>query len=134
MPLKSTRTIIGQIESLDAGKIESQAQGTFRTLLTRIRYFADMAQHMSHRTTLAVKGHEAWTVRQPWGLARFIFPWNFPFLLIGWGIAPALAAGNTVVIKPAEDTPLSAIYWRSWPKRSASPMASSTSSPAAVQR
>ncbi|HBN77359.1 MAG TPA: aldehyde dehydrogenase, partial [Planctomycetaceae bacterium] len=39
-----------------------------------------------------------------------IFPWNFPFLLIGWGISPALAAGNTVIIKPAEDTSLSAIY------------------------
>ncbi len=47
---------------------------------------------------------------QPWGPCAFIFPWNFPFLLIGWGISPALAAGNTVVIKPAEDTPLSAIY------------------------
>ncbi len=49
-------------------------------------------------------------VRQPWGPCGFIFPWNFPFLLIGWDISPALAAGNTVVIKPAEDTPLSAIY------------------------
>jgi aldehyde dehydrogenase (NAD+) len=49
-------------------------------------------------------------MRHPWGPCGFIFPWNFPFLLIGWGIAPALAAGNTVVIKPAEDTPLSAIY------------------------
>ncbi len=39
--------------------------------------------------TLAVKGHEAWTVRQPWGACAFIFPWNFPFLLIGWGISPA---------------------------------------------
>jgi aldehyde dehydrogenase (NAD+) len=59
---------------------------------------------------LAVAGHEAWTVRHPWGPCGFIFPWNFPFLLIGWGVSPALAAGNTVVIKPAEDTPLSAIY------------------------
>ena len=104
------KAIIGQIESLDAGKVESQAQGDVQNFADTIRYFADMAQHMSHRTTLAVKGHEAWTVRQPWGACAFIFPWNFPFLLIGWGIAPALAAGNTVVIKPAEDTPLSAIY------------------------
>ena len=62
------------------------------------------------RSPLAVSGHEAWTVRQPWGPCGFIFPWNFPMLLIGWNISPALAAGNTVVIKPAEDTPLSAIY------------------------
>jgi acyl-CoA reductase-like NAD-dependent aldehyde dehydrogenase len=59
---------------------------------------------------LAIAGHEARTVRLPWGPCGFIFPWNFPILLVGWNISPALAAGNTVVIKPAEDTPLSAIY------------------------
>tara|TARA_R110002049_G_scaffold27321_2_gene94202 strand:- start:388733 stop:390226 length:1494 start_codon:yes stop_codon:yes gene_type:complete len=104
------KAVIAQIESLDAGKIEAQAQGDVQNFADTMRYFADMAQHMDRRTTLAVKGHEAWTYRQPWGACAFIFPWNFPFLLIGWGIAPALAAGNTVVIKPAEDTPLSAIY------------------------
>jgi aldehyde dehydrogenase (NAD+) len=102
--------IIGQIEALDAGKIEAHAQGDVANFVATIRYFADMAQHINRRNVLAVKGHEAWTMRQPWGPCGFIFPWNFPFLLIGWGIAPALAAGNTVVIKPAEDTPLSAIY------------------------
>ncbi|MCG8649614.1 MAG: aldehyde dehydrogenase family protein [Pirellulales bacterium] len=104
------KNIIAQIESIDAGKIETQAQGDVQNFVDTIRYFADLAQHVQHRTTLAVAGHEAWTVRQPWGPCGFIFPWNFPFLLIGWGIAPALAAGNTVVIKPAEDTPLTAIY------------------------
>jgi aldehyde dehydrogenase (NAD+) len=44
-------------------------------------------------------------------VCAFIFPWNFPLLLVGWGISPALAAGNTVVIKPAEDTPLSTLYF-----------------------
>ncbi len=102
--------IIAQIESLDAGKIEAQAQGDIANFVATIRYFADMAQHISRRNVLAVQGYEAWTMRHPWGPCGFIFPWNFPFLLIGWGIAPALAAGNTVVIKPAEDTPLSAIY------------------------
>jgi aldehyde dehydrogenase (NAD+) len=102
--------IIAQIEALDAGKIEAQARGDVANFVATVRYFADMAQHVNRRNTLAVKGHEAWTMRHPWGPCGFIFPWNFPFLLIGWGIAPALAAGNTVVIKPAEDTPLSAIY------------------------
>jgi acyl-CoA reductase-like NAD-dependent aldehyde dehydrogenase len=102
--------IIGQIEALDAGKLEAHAQGDVANFVATIRYFADMAQHINRRNVLAVKGHEAWTMRQPWGPCGFIFPWNFPFLLIGWGISPALAAGNTVVIKPAEDTPLSAIY------------------------
>jgi aldehyde dehydrogenase (NAD+) len=102
--------IIAQIEALDAGKIEAQAQGDVANFVATVRYFADLAQHVNRRNTLAVRGHEAWTMRHPWGPCGFIFPWNFPFLLIGWGIAPALAAGNTVVIKPAEDTPLSAVY------------------------
>ena len=104
------KPIIGQIEALDVGKIHAQALGDVQNFVDTLRYFTDMAQHVQRRSTLAVRGHEAWTVRHPWGPCGFIFPWNFPFLLIGWGISPALAAGNTVVIKPAEDTPLSAIY------------------------
>jgi acyl-CoA reductase-like NAD-dependent aldehyde dehydrogenase len=102
--------IIGQIEALDAGKILAQAEGDVRNFIDTLRYFTDMAQHVQRRNVLAVANHEAWTVRHPWGPCGFIFPWNFPFLLIGWGISPALAAGNTVIVKPAEDTPLSAIY------------------------
>ncbi len=108
--IEKHKKIIGQIESLDAGKILAQAEGDVQNLVDTLRYFTDMAQHVQRRNVLAVAGHEAWTVRHPWGPCGFIFPWNFPFLLIGWGVSPALAAGNTVVIKPAEDTPLSAIY------------------------
>ena len=104
------KKVIGQIESLDAGKILAQAEGDVENFIATLRYFTDMAQHVQRRNVLAVAGHEAWTVRHPWGPCGFIFPWNFPFLLLGWGVAPALAAGNTVVIKPAEDTPLSTIY------------------------
>jgi aldehyde dehydrogenase (NAD+) len=104
------RALAAQIESLDAGKILGQAAGDVQNMVDTLRYFTDMAQHVQRRNVLAVAGHEAWTVRHPWGPCGFIFPWNFPFLLIGWGISPSLAAGNTVVIKPAEDTPMSAIY------------------------
>lgn len=108
--VEKRKPIIAQIESLDAGKILAQAEGDVQNFVDTLRYFTNMSLHVQHRTALAVSGHDAWTVRQPWGPCGFIFPWNFPFLLIGWGISPALAAGNTVVIKPAEDTPLSAIY------------------------
>lgn len=104
------KPIIAQIEALDAGKIEAQAQGDVQNFVDTLRYFVKLAQQVQPRTKLDVAGHEAWTYKQPWGACAFIFPWNFPFLLIGWGISPALAAGNTVVIKPAEDTSLSAIY------------------------
>ncbi|MCH5376172.1 MAG: aldehyde dehydrogenase family protein, partial [Planctomycetes bacterium] len=108
--VESRKPIIAQIEALDCGKLYPQAAGDVQNFVDTTRYFADMSQHVQHRSVLAVARHEAWTVRHPWGPCGFIFPWNFPILLAGWGIAPALAAGNTVVIKPAEDTPLSTIY------------------------
>ena len=108
--IERRKPIIGEIEALDAGKIRQQAEGDVQVCVDTLRYFNNMAVNMQRRSALPIAGHEAWTVRLPWGPCGFIFPWNFPFLLIGWGIAPALAAGNTVVIKPAEDTPLSAIY------------------------
>ena len=108
--VEDRKPIIAQIEALDAGKIEAQAAGDVQNFVDTLRYFVGLSDKVEKRTKLDVEGHEAWTVKQPWGACAFIFPWNFPFLLIGWGISPALAAGNTVVIKPAEDTSLSAIY------------------------
>ena len=108
--VESRKEIVAQIEAIDAGKLPAHALGDVQTFIGSLRYFADMAQHVQRRSQLAVAGHEAWTLRSPWGACGFIFPWNFPLLLMGWGTAPALAAGNTVVVKPAEDTPLSAIY------------------------
>ncbi len=108
--VEKRKKTIAHIEALDCGKLFAQAEGDVQNFVDTMRYFVDMALHVEHRSALAVPRHQAWTVRQPWGPCAFIFPWNFPFLLVGWGIAPALAAGNTVVIKPAEDTPLSTIY------------------------
>lgn len=108
--VEAKKAIIGQIEALEAGKIESQAQGDVQNFVDTLRYFVKLGDGVSTRTKLDIPGHEAWTYKTPWGVCGFIFPWNFPFLLIGWGISPALVAGNTVVIKPAEDTSLSAIY------------------------
>lgn len=101
---------VARIESLDAGKVLWQAKGDVQNFVDTMRYFIEISLHAQRRTPLAVAGHEATSVRLPWGACGFILPWNFPFLLIGWNISPALAAGNTVVIKPAEDTPLSALY------------------------
>lgn len=98
------------IEAADGGKILAQAEGDIQNFADTLRYFAELATTVRHRDTLQVPGYDASVVRQPWGPCGFIFPWNFPILLAGWNIAPALAAGNTVVIKPAEDTSLSTLY------------------------
>ena len=119
--IEQHKPILSQIESLDAGKILAQAQGDVQNVIDTLRYYTDLSQHIQHRTVLGVKGHEAWTVRKPWGPCGFIIPWNFPMILVGWNISPALAAGNTVVIKPAEDTPLSAIYLAELAKKAGLP-------------
>src|SRR5882757_5475800 len=104
--------ILAQIESLDVGKPRGQAAAfDVPHAAQTFRYYADLAVHTRRREPIAVSGFDAHTVRVPYGVCGFIFPWNFPFLLVGWGVAPALAAGNTVVIKPAEDTPLSTLYF-----------------------
>ncbi len=106
------RDIIAQIESLDVGKpIPAAAGFDIPHAAQTLRYYADLSVQTRRREPIAVSGFDARTVRFPYGVCAFIFPWNFPFLLVGWGVAPALAAGNTVVIKPAEDTPLSTLYF-----------------------
>jgi acyl-CoA reductase-like NAD-dependent aldehyde dehydrogenase len=104
------KPILARIESLDAGKLLGQAEDDVQNFVDTLRYYTSMALHVQRRNPVAIPRHDAWTVRQPWGACGFIFPWNFPTLLLGWNISPALAAGNTVVVKPAEDTPLSAVY------------------------
>jgi len=101
---------LAQLEALDCGKILAQAEGDVQNFVDSVRYFAEAATRVEPTSPLVADGFEAYQARLPWGPCGFIFPWNFPILLVGWGIAPALAAGNTVVIKPAEDTPLSTTY------------------------
>jgi len=108
--VEKRKSIIAQIDALDCGKIYSQAETDADNFIATVRYFADLAVNVQLRNPHAVSGFEAWTVRKPWGPCGFIIPWNFPFLLMGWGLGPCLAAGNTAVFKPAEDTPLSTLY------------------------
>jgi acyl-CoA reductase-like NAD-dependent aldehyde dehydrogenase len=99
------------LESLDVGKAVIAARGFDVPFgIDAIRYFADLSTRIPYDLPLAIKGIEARTHRAPLGACGFIFPWNFPFTLLMWGIAPALAAGNTVVVKPSEVTPLSTLY------------------------
>jgi len=106
------RDALAEIETLDVGKPLVQAYGgDIPNVAQTLRYFADLSVHMRRCEPIAVSGFEARSIRVPYGPCAFIFPWNFPLLLVGWGLGPALAAGNTVVIKPAEDTPLSTLYF-----------------------
>jgi acyl-CoA reductase-like NAD-dependent aldehyde dehydrogenase len=98
------------LESLDVGKAIAAAEAfdiPFGTAC--LRYYADLIAEKKTDTALDLKGMDARVHRAPYGVCGFIFPWNFPFDLLMWGIAPALAAGNTVVVKPSEVTPLTTL-------------------------
>lgn len=104
--------ILAEIESLDVGKPLAQSTSfDVPNCAETFRYYADLSVHTSRRQPISTSRFDAYTSRTPYGVCGFIVPWNFPLLLLGWGIAPALAGGNTVIVKPAEDTPLSALYF-----------------------
>jgi acyl-CoA reductase-like NAD-dependent aldehyde dehydrogenase len=106
------RAVLAQLESLDVGKPLPQATGfDIPNVARTLRWYADLAVHTRQREPIDVSGFDARQIRVPYGVAAFILPWNFPLLLAGWNLSPALAAGNTVVVKPAEDTPLSTLYF-----------------------
>jgi aminomuconate-semialdehyde/2-hydroxymuconate-6-semialdehyde dehydrogenase len=93
----------------DMGKpiSDARARDVPRTA-QNLRFFADHARLASGETFPMDTGHHAYSLFQPAGVVAAISPWNFPLMLESWKIAPALAWGNTVVLKPAEDTPASA--------------------------
>ncbi len=102
---------LAELESLDVGKAITLAEGFDVPFgIECLRYYANLISHAQYSIPLDVKGFEARIWRVPYGVCGFIFPWNFPFTLLCWGIAPALAAGNTVVVKPSELTPLTTLY------------------------
>ena len=106
------RAVLVQLESLDVGKPLAQADGfDIPNVAQTLRWYADLAVRTPPGEQIDVADYDAYTVRLPYGVCSFILPWNFPLLLVGWNLSPALAAGNTAVIKPAEDTPLSTLYF-----------------------
>ena len=99
------------LESLDNGKPVTVARAADLPLAVDcLRYFGGWATKIEGRAIpISVPGHLAWTLREPVGVVAQIIPWNFPLLMAAWKLGPALAAGCTVVLKPAEQTPLSAL-------------------------
>ncbi len=97
------------LESLNSGKTISDARGDLGGVIAGLRYYAGWADKIEGRT-VPVKGpFLSYTLRQPLGVVGQIIPWNFPLLMLAWKWGPALACGNTIVLKPAEQTPLTAL-------------------------
>lgn len=101
-----------QLESLDNGKSLASARGDVGVAAELFRYFAGWATKMEGTTIpMSVPGRDfhAYTRREPIGVVAGIVPWNFPLTMACFKIIPAITAGNTVILKPAEQTPLTAL-------------------------
>ncbi|HET8976607.1 MAG TPA: aldehyde dehydrogenase family protein [Solirubrobacteraceae bacterium] len=102
------REELARIEARNAGKPIADARGEMEMVAQVFGYYAGAPERLLG-DTIPVAGGQAWTVREPLGVVGLIVPWNFPLTIASWKLGPALAAGNTVVLKPAELTPLSAL-------------------------
>ena len=99
---------LSRIESANAGKPIAGARGEVGMVADVFHYYAG-AVDKRHGETIPVAGGVDMTFREPLGVVGLIVPWNFPLNITSWKLGPALACGNTVVLKPAELTPLSAL-------------------------
>lgn len=100
---------LARIETLDNGKPLREAQIDVATVIDAFRYYAGWATKLEGET-IPVRGNMLnYTLREPLGVVGAIIPWNFPLVMASWKVAPALACGNTIVLKPAEQTPLTAL-------------------------
>ena len=107
------RDVLLACEIRDGGKVSELAQGDFTQIRECAEYFCGVARRIEMGDGPAMQvapGVKGSTYREPWGVVAGIIPWNYPIVLTSWFMFPALLSGNTILIKPAEDTPLSALY------------------------
>src|ERR687894_704344 len=106
--LDAERENLAQLESRNTGKPIGDSRGEMEMVVETFHYYAGAPERLLG-DTIPVSGGVDVTFRGPLGVVGLIVPWNFPLTIASWKMAPALAAGNTIVLKPAELTPLTAL-------------------------
>jgi aldehyde dehydrogenase (NAD+) len=101
---------LAELETLDNGKPIFESKFVDMPMVVDVlRYYAGLATKIHGETVNTFEGAFTYTLREPVGVVGLIIPWNFPLLLASWKVGPALACGCTIVIKPAEQTPLTTL-------------------------
>lgn len=106
--VQSEADMLARLESRNVGMPIADARGAVEAVVATFRYYAGAPERLLG-DTIPVAGGVDMTFREPLGVVGLITPWNFPLTIAAWKIAPALAAGNAVVIKPSELTPLTTL-------------------------
>ncbi|KAK4453050.1 aldehyde dehydrogenase domain-containing protein [Podospora aff. communis PSN243] len=113
--------LLAAVESLDNGKSITLAKGDVGAVAACIRYYAGWADKIEGSTVDIAPDMFHYIKKEPIGVCGQIIPWNFPLLMLAWKIGPALATGNTIVMKTAEQTPLSALVFAQFVKEAGFP-------------
>jgi len=100
---------LAALETLNCGKTITDSRSDMKGVVNTLRYYAGWADKIEGRTVPVRGNFLSYTLRQPVGVVGQIIPWNFPLLMLAWKWGPALACGNTIVMKPAEQSPLTAL-------------------------
>ncbi|KAI2722533.1 hypothetical protein CBS147332_3462 [Penicillium roqueforti] len=109
--IEDNRTTLATIETIDNGKPYSTSfNDDLNETAETLRYYAGYADKVFGQVIDTTPDKFAYTVREPVGVCGQIIPWNFPLAMAAWKLGPALACGNTVILKPAEQTPLSVLF------------------------
>jgi acyl-CoA reductase-like NAD-dependent aldehyde dehydrogenase len=108
--IKANGDQLAELESLDNGKPLASARGDIAATVNHLRYYAGWPTKIEGETIpVSARDVLCYTLREPVGVCAQIVPWNFPLLMATWKVAPALAAGCSIILKPAEQTPLTAL-------------------------
>jgi betaine-aldehyde dehydrogenase len=109
--MREHREEIVRLLTMEEGKPIPENDEEFEWLVNTFDYYAELGRHERGRVLPSGEYSQLnLVIKEPYGVAACIVPWNYPLLLLAWKMAPALAAGNTVIIKPSELTPLSTMY------------------------
>jgi acyl-CoA reductase-like NAD-dependent aldehyde dehydrogenase len=108
--IKANGEELAELESLDNGKPIASAKGDIAATVSHLRYYAGWPTKIEGETIpVSARDVLCYTLREPVGVCAQIVPWNYPLVMAIWKVAPALAAGCSIVLKPAEQTPLTAL-------------------------
>jgi aldehyde dehydrogenase (NAD+) len=113
--------LLAAVESLDNGKSITMARGDVGAVVGCLRYYGGWADKITGKTIDIAPDMFHYTKPEPIGVCGQIIPWNFPLLMLAWKIGPALATGNVIVMKTAEQTPLSALVFAQFVKEAGFP-------------
>src|SRR6202790_4325455 len=112
--IRQNATLLAELESRNTGKPIVEAEFDIADVVTCFEYYGGMATKILGYVNPVPDNAMSLTLKEPVGVAGQIIPWNYPLLMAAWKLAPALAAGCTCILKPAEQTPITALEMANW--------------------